>query len=811
MATTDAAAKVQPINKLFTAADLNAKYDSLKRGRQFQEAAWKLALAFYKGKQYTYYNKTTRRLESLPVEDGEKPRYRVRIVNNQIMTGAHALLAKYTKTKPIINATPTSGSDSDLKAAQVADKLLQHLWEELDLDDKLAEALLWGIITGQGYWKITWDANAGEKMRFMLGPDGKPIVDTALEDLFRNMLAQQGINAQERVVFQGEIDVQVPSPFDVFLDPSARVFDDCQYAFCDHYMTPEEIKAKWDIEVKADSTADTPDVLLPYSANKLAEVSVRAVHVGYFKPSATIPNGRYVTWVDQKIVDDQPWPYPFNDLPLIKFPGVRVPGSIYDASVVEQAIPLQKDLNRTLSQIVEYKNLTLKPRIWTPTGSLNGTRITSEPGVIIEYNPIGDHRPVVEQLPAMPPYVFEHLTNIKTSLKEVFGIAEITEGTPPPNVEAGIAIDLLQEMATDRLAPTIVLIEHALGDAGELILQYAQKYYAEPRTLKINGSGGTSQVKRFTQADLQGGVSVSVEAGSALPRTRAGRQARILDYIDRGVISPQAAYKYLDIADLEGLAGKFRANDDQAYREHDKLIAGQPINVPAMQQAQQQVQSSMQSGQPLTDDNGQPVQDPQQFIQSAANKPFIFEDYQTHMDIHALFMVSPEFEGLPPEIQAQFIDHYTQTLTTWIRLPKPVEYKAVNPSLQIKGTVGPTIASEIMQRAGLFDVTPEQFTEPPLETWVSDKVDEPNLSDTAQAHVTAKDIQLKEMELSTKAVAGAQANANTALTAVHSHQSAEATHAIEGHKIAEAKAKADLAKKKLAQSNFKPKPRPKGK
>src|SRR5678809_1487114 len=133
--------------------------------------------SFYKGRQYTYYNRHTNRIESRPVDDGEKPRYIVRLVSNQILTGAHSLLAKYTKTKPVMQASPGSGTDADIKAAQTAERLLEYLWDELDLDDKLGEALLWGIVAGQGYWKITWDPHAGKAMSFLLDPQGQPILD----------------------------------------------------------------------------------------------------------------------------------------------------------------------------------------------------------------------------------------------------------------------------------------------------------------------------------------------------------------------------------------------------------------------------------------------------------------------------------------------------------------------------------------------------------------------------------------------------------------------------------------------------------
>lgn len=815
MADSDqAAGQTKDVSKLKSASDLNEKLDSLKRGRQYLEAQWKLSLAFYKGKQYTYYNKSLRRLESLPVEDGEKPRYRVRIVNNQISPGAHALLAKLTKTKPVTHATATSGSDADIKAAQLADKLLEHWWSEFSLDDKLAEALLWTVITGQGYWKVTWDKDAGKQMRFLLDPEGNPITDSSMQDLFRAELSNIGIQPQEKVVYMGDIKVEVLSPFDVFVDDSAKVFDEAKYVICVHNMTPEEIKKKWGVEVKADAIPTGNDVgsTMPGSALNATEPSVKGVNVGYFLPQSTIPNGRMVTWVDEHMLEDQSWPYPTDKLPLVKFPGIRVPGQIYDMGDVEGAIPIQKDLNKTISQIVEYKNLTLKPRVWAPTGSLTGVRLTSEPGAVYEYNIIGDHKPEVEQLPSMPPYVFEHLKNLRDDIRQAFGIVDITEGTPPPNVEAGIAIDLLQEMATDRLAPRILLLERSLARSGELMLNLAQEYYKEPRLLKVYGSGGSTKARRFSQADLKGGVSINVETGSALPRTRAGRQQRILDYVDRGVLRPDQAYKYLDIADLEGLSMIFQADEDQAYREHDRILAGQPVNMISMMNAQTQIES----GQAVSPE-GEPVTDPeaqQQYIQQESLRPNLFENLQSHLDVHALFMKSPEFESLPMESKQSFITHYQLTQEALAQLPKPIEFKPVTPTLQIKSTAGPTATAKILDRAGI-DVTAEDMQEPPLETWVSDSIDKIDQDEAGNDPLTPLDMQLKAQEIQVKLAdaairSGTIAQQNEQRQQQHD-QKTGSDAGLQEHKEREASAKADLAEKKLKESSFKPKPTKGGK
>jgi hypothetical protein len=529
-----------------------------------------------------------------------------------------------------------------------------------------------------------------------------------------------------------------------------------------------------------------------------------------------------VIWTKDKILEDTKWPYPHRMLPIVKFPGVRVPGAIYDSSVVEHAIPLQKELNKTLSQIVEYKNLTVKPRVWAPTGALAGQRLTSEPGAVFEYNPIGEHKPEIEKMPAMQAYVFEHLNTIRNSLREVFGLTEVSEGTVPPNVEAGIAIDLLQEMSTDRIAPTIKLIETALGRAGNMMLQYAQEYYAEPRMLQISGPGGSTRVKKFSKADLAGGVSVVVESGSALPRTRAGRQARIMEYLEKGIIRPDQAYKYLDIADLEGISAQFKADEDQALREHDKLLSGGVINPFALQSAQAQLQAGQV---PSMSNPDAPMTDPmemQQYLRLQSLQPLPHENMQAHAEAHSLFMKGVEFESLPPEIQQNCIDHYSATMDMLRSQPAPIEFQAVRPTLQIKATAGPTAVSDILQKAGV-DVTPEEMMEPPLETWISDSVDKPDADATgpgqegnqlAESAKVMMEATIADMQAKQNAILqDSKASSDQASSEVEEFRkaeqfSAEQLRQDELHRVAlkKAIAEADLAEKKARQSDFTPKP-----
>ena len=721
-----------------SATSLVKRVDDLRNQRELMERAWKINLSFYKGKQYVFYNKKTRRIESLATEDGDKPRYRVRIVANQIAPNSMGLLARLVKSKPTFYATPTSSGFENLKATEVAESMLEFWWDKFSLSEKREEAMLWSIICGNGFWKISWDDKVGSSVKVLLDPiEGQPIIDPMLERLYRDQLEMQCIESDdfEMEVFEGDIRCDVISPFNVFLDDSAQVFEECKYAICSHPMSATEVESRFGVRLKPNAINRYPDESLPglysFSSGQTKE-NIREIFYGYFLPTPDRPEGRVVVFTKDPsiILYDAPWPYPFMELPLIKFPGMRVPGQLWDSSVVEQAVPLQKELNRTLSQMIEYKNLTLKPQMMAPVGSLR-QRMTDEPGAIFEYNPIAGKIPEAIPLPGLPSYVAQHLADMGQRLKDVFGLTEIMQGQVPPNVEAGVAIDLLQEAATDRLSPQILMMEKALERAGNLMLSLAQKYYTEPRMMMLSGgSGSKPRVEQFEHADVLSGVQIKVEAGSGLPRTRAGKQARVFQMLNMGMITPAKAYKYLDMADFKTLQAQFQADEDQAMREHDKLIEGMSINMSAARDAEAAMMNQMQNPE-FDPETGQPMQmDPMMMQESmdAGLNPLPFENKAAHLETHAAYMKSPEFELLPPEVQARFFKHYelTQQAVTAESSP-PVEAPRV--SLQLRGAVGPTVGSKMLNQAGVENVTPEELLEPPLDTVVIDNKDKPNVGE----------------------------------------------------------------------------------
>jgi hypothetical protein len=711
----------QTVDQLRAPEQLADRRKKLQDARTSDSRDWSLNRAFLKGNQWAFYNRLNSQVESLPTEDGDKPRYLVRLVSNQILPGVMSYVAMLTKTKPQIYATPDSPSHADRKAAEMGERLYEYWWHEMSLTTKLQQALMHTTLS-RGYWKITWDKNAGKPMRFTINPeDGQPIVNDRLRDLFVQELRAAQVDPQqfEKRVMLGDISVEVMKGEDVWLSPGATTPTEAQYAICRHSMTPEQIMTAYGKKTEPDNLPQEDAGGLTFGQVKLDTKTnnmTKAVFVGYFLPSKQQPQGRVVVWTENpnEILKDDKWEYPFNELPLIQFPGQGDD----DRPLVSDARPIQKELNRTLSQIVMHKNLTVKPQVFAPTNSLVG-KLTSEPGAVFSYNPIAGLKPEWRDIPQLPQSVFAILQDIQTRLDRLFNLAAVSRGDVPPNVEAGVAIDLLQEAAVDQVAPLIQRIEDSLARAGMFMAQLAQVYYIEPRLLKIKGMSGSNQVYHFLNADLQGGFTFHAEAGSGLPRTRAGRLARIDKLIQMGVMTPHQAAKEADLADMRSITHAMAIDEDHATREHDKLINGVPLNPQAFAQAMQALQQGVNfmDGTPINDEA-----QAQMLMQRAMTTPTPYENMAAHKEVHEQFMKTTEFETLPEEIQARFIDHMSQTMELLSSAPVQVEPEPVKTTLHLQGTVGPTAAAGILNQAGV-PVSPENMAEEALATNIYDSVD----------------------------------------------------------------------------------------
>lgn len=740
---------------------LAAKREEVEAARSEWKRDWGLNRAYYAGNQWTTWNPTASRVETIDVDKG--PAWRVRLQSNQIKPGLIHYVAQLTKTRPTIVAEPDSGADKDIKAAQMAESLYDYLWDTLKLNSKTQDALMEAGLSS-GYWSIHWDALAGKAMQFVVDPEsGQPILDDELAEAYlealASELAESGADPSladqiaKKTVYLGDIRVDVHPGENVLMDPTAKRFDDAKWAICTHALDPDEIEARWGRPKSGPVQPDSsPEDFYPAPPGKREEPMgmTRRVYIMYIRPCPSVPDGRYVAWIEgpNEILQDTKWPYPFDCLPLIQFPGIYQPNSVYDAPIVSDARPDQDDINKALSQITEYRNLTVKPQILAPFGSLR-VRNTGEPGAAIEFNPIGNLIPQWRDVPALPQYVFGAVADAMARLDRLFNRTPSTRDQLPPRTDSGQLMQAMQEAVADQISPVIIRLEDALAQAGHILAAYAQRYYEEPRLLKIRGAGGSVQVKKFRGADIAGGFSFRPSYGTGLPRTREGKRLAIMELLQVEAIDIRTAMKHLDLSDLKGVQAKIARSEDFAHRTLDKMRRGQPINEQAIQDVQAQMEQfqeqvpqvieMLESGQEVDYDGDGVADNPQQVIsaleeqwqalqlalQDAPWQPLVYEDKAASLEVTGDFLQTVEFEAYPPEIKQIFVRRFTLLMEAIQSEQQPDPANLPKVSLQMKSTSSAPVVAGILQSHGI-QVSEEQVSELPLETEVYDSIDKPD-------------------------------------------------------------------------------------
>jgi hypothetical protein len=100
--------------------------------------------------------------------------------------------------------------------------------------------------------------------------------------------------------------------------------------------------------------------------------------------------------------------------------------------------------------------------------------------------------------------------------------------------------------------------------------------YDTPRTVRIYRKHSEPEVFDFVGTMLEGVAGVSLQAGSALPRSKAAKQQFILDLWDRKLeTDPRKVREMLELN--QGEPDPWEVDLDQAERENKKMQAGKPV------------------------------------------------------------------------------------------------------------------------------------------------------------------------------------------------------------------------------------------
>lgn len=566
---------------------LDTQYTTCKNARYRREKQWYYNMSFYRGKQYLQLINTATNEMGYRFVQTKAPPWRVRLTVNKVRTIVRTEIAKLTSSRPTFTVSPKTTEDEDQAAARLATQLFENVYYEDDMLEKMTETIFWMSVTGTSFIKCYWDQSSSYGGQ------------------------------------QGEICLDPIDPFHIYV-PDWRQNNLEKQPYLIHVTTlsKDQVRFKYGKEIgdKATtvSSTDTPDQLLMNIDGSEKQVIKEQVLIKeyWIKPKFCpyLPNGGVVTLVgDVMISEPQPWPYIHNKYPFVVFRHIPT-GEFYGESVITDLIDLQREYNRTVSQIVEDKNQMGRPKITAQKGAIDPNKITGEPGQVILYNP-GYEKPGTLDIPPIPQYIADHLVRIQNDIDDISGQHEISRGNVPSEVTAATAISFLQEQDDTKLNPTTHSIESALQNLGSQYLKLVVQYWDVPRLVESAGKDQTFNAQFVQGSALQGHTDVRVEAGSAMPYSKAAKQAFVMDLMKFGVIQPQDVLQVLELRGIEKAQEQYLVDYNQVVRENVKMSHGVPADVSS------------------------------------------WDNHQVHVNFHNNFRKTQEFEALDDQVKMIFEQH----------------------------------------------------------------------------------------------------------------------------------------------------------
>lgn len=591
----------QYVGRDSTVSHLDDYLRAAKEPRRLFEQQWVLQIAFYLGYQWVRVDGSGRVFDINPGED------RVMLTDNRIRPAVRTNIAKMTKSQPVWTGVPKDSSDDEITRARLREIVFEHYWRELKARRRLHLALWYVQVTGQGWWKVTWDKTRGYGATVIAHQGGGPVVTDSYGRPFTPDRVQQmgGMPAglEQRQVTTGDVCLEVKTPFEVAVDPLAtdEGLASAEYVCEEAIYSPAYLKDRFGNRADIDQIArDASSFVGPVEARFPAmsgylersrenrgAAGRRGIRVREFwsRPGVDGPRGKHCIWTASgTLLLEEDNPYPF--LPYVQFHGLPA-GRFYDDAPIRDLISPQTELNKVTSQIADNAERIGNPaRLVDVESMVDDNPWMGLPGEEIVYHDLGKPNPPFQWLgpPEMPRYVQERIPQIEKSIATISGQFEVSQGSVPPGVTAAAAIQLLLESNDTQLGPDIAGMADSVLEAGRIVLWLLKAFAGDDRLARISGDDAY-EVYSWRGDQLGSGESDEVQVGSGLVESKAMKQQAIHEmlnlFIQNGQQVPARDLRRI-MRDYQvgGLDHFFQAegrDQAQVVDEHRRMLRGELV------------------------------------------------------------------------------------------------------------------------------------------------------------------------------------------------------------------------------------------
>ena len=576
---------------------------------------WQEALAFFDNDQWVEISAITGSVDRMETrEGGSKPRYRSRLTRNKF-TPAIMREASLVASTPEYELDPGAPGPEARNTARLAERVLAGVHELIELDQRGIETILYALLTGAGFSMPQWDSSCG----------------TYLMD-----------DEYGRGLHTGDVDVPVFHQGEVFWEPGLP-FDRSKWHAIRRARTVQSVKEAEGYcgpdKLKADAQAG----MWERPGTQLGDLCFVWTYLE--QPSRKRPRGRMIQFVGEEEVQPEA-AYPrTKGCALHKLAWVPQPSRHRDLGAGEQIVDIQRTFQRTINQMIQWRNFALYPQKMAPKGSIDKDP-TDEPGAVIYYKPVSGQKPEWAQAPEMPASFEETLDRCERDMDDVLGMRDL-----PAGVESGTGIQ--EAVAREGSFRNIFLtsLKGFYENQGEHVLEIVQARYTEPRLIPVQGRTGVELIEDFLGAQLGELGSVRVKRRSLEARSRAETEARVRWLMELGLVEPHQAMAAINGGTAEDLLDDYELDVARQHREiRDLMLLG------GWQPSMRARRFYELRAVGLAPEGADPLQAEMPALPMAEE----YDNHAVHIDVLRQWMKTREFEMQPPLIQQAAREHLAQ-------------------------------------------------------------------------------------------------------------------------------------------------------
>lgn len=498
---------------------------------------------------------------------------------NKLLPNVQNRLARLCKNPPKYDVRPESNDTEDKEAARLATQTAITMWDKLGLNEKRIPLYMLLQQCGHSWAFVGWDPTEGNPM-----PDP----------------------TTGKIAFEGDIRVDIASAFEVFVDPTAKTFDDIRKTWVirtkvrklDYFKAnfPEKgqlVKEEdaWLLSAQYEGRINSLNSRGPSGGGAQEAMKNCAIEmVKYEARSSEYPMGRMITVASGITLEDKP--LPVGEIPARMFCDTIIGGKLFPETPVTHARPLQDSYNENEEKIKEWTRNFLSGKYKAARGSgLAQESLHNGGSEVVYFNvvPNAPNGPEAIQVPVLPQWAWQRRESLDKDISEIMGISEVSKGTLPSASIPAIGMQLLTEQDDTRIGVMTEQHEHAWAGILSLILKYVEFGYKIPRKLKMAGHGLEYCVKEISGDMLRGNTDVSVVRGSMQPGSKTLANNEIMNRYDRGLLGPQQDPKVIEkvnamteFGDMQELFQDYGLDMSQIKRGIQKLEQGQPVQADKM-------------------------------------------------------------------------------------------------------------------------------------------------------------------------------------------------------------------------------------